>query len=141
MSVNKKDIWAAAGATLVVATVVVLGFLTLGSPGKQRLISADNRRLTDIAQLAFRVNQRWDTTNHHFPATLDEVSPSAPKDPITAAPYKYHVISPNQYELCATFAYAIPHDEQTQFPMWAHPAGPYCFKIDPSQSWQAFYAP
>ncbi|HVA18388.1 MAG TPA: hypothetical protein VMV59_11820 [Candidatus Dormibacteraeota bacterium] len=125
----------AAGATVAAVTALILGFFVLGSPNEQRLARADNQRIAALAKLAGEVNSSWRNAKHALPSSLAAVSVSSPSDPITGAPYEYHSIGADQYELCATFSRDNRQDAtQGQSRFWLHPKAHYCFTLRASQS-------
>lgn len=129
-----RDLGAAAGASLAIAIAVVFGFLTLGGPGNQRLVQADNKRVADLAILAGQVNTKWNLSNRTLPSSVEGLPAYLLKDPLTHRPYEYHAKSANEYELCATF----DRDDRKETPasqdtFWNHPRGHFCFALDPSQ--------
>jgi len=131
-----RDTGAAAAASLVIIVALTFGFLSLGAPSVQRLVQADNRRVANLFNIAQQINGNWNLSNHTLPANLDSLPvASSLKDPVTHAPYEYHVKNANQYELCATFA-RNSRDDSTgnQDTFWDHPKGNFCYTLDPTQT-------
>lgn len=132
---TSKHVWAGAGAATAVLVTLVLAFLVLGSPSKQRMARADWRRTRDLVQIAGKVNRKWAKGNHTLPPRLDAISENVPRDPITGAPYGYQPTGANRYQLCATFASDSRKEAgHGAYKFWAHPKGHHCFKLDASQS-------
>jgi hypothetical protein len=128
-----RDKAAAAGATGAVVITIAFGFFFSGSPQTQRLLSADDRRLTDLYNIANRLRLRPYSTA--LPAGLSELSGNSGvrlSDPLTNQPYEYRRGQGTQYTLCATFSLASP-EEQRQETFWTHPAGRHCFSLDSSE--------
>lgn len=140
---TSRDQVAGLAATAVVATALVLGFVTLGGPGTQRLVQTDNRRIQDISLIASAVGRKWATSNHALPASLSEISGvgSASRDPLTGALYEYRPGGTSDYQLCASFArdYRQEGRQEGRISSWAHPAGHYCFQLDASRPLEPFY--
>jgi hypothetical protein len=134
-----RDAWAAVAATAAVAVVLVLGFLELGGPGTQRLVQADAKRVNALRALSWAANNRWNLSKHVLPPSLDAIARSNSKDPVTGAPYEYHVIGDSQYELCATFARANREGAAQGNAAWDHPQGHYCFQLDAARPVQPGY--
>lgn len=129
------DAWVAAGVSLVVAVILVLGFLNIGGPGRQRALRADRRRVQDIAQLATRVTTKW-RLDHSLPQRIENIPTTALDDPVTRRPYDYHPKQGDQYEICATFSFATEKNEANgQFSEWMHPAGYFCYQLNASQQY------
>jgi hypothetical protein len=133
-SSDLRDISAALGASLAVVIAVVLGFVSLGGPSNQRLVQADNKRVQNLVSLAYQVNNKWGSSNHSVPTTIDGPQANSLNDPITHQPYQYRAKSGNEYELCATFDRDNRKDNTSdQNPFWNHPRGHFCFSLDASQ--------
>lgn len=133
-SFDLRDVSAASSASLVIVIAVVFGFLNLGGPSNQRLVQADSKRVQNLVALAFQVNNKWTSSNHILPSSMDSPQANSLNDPLTHQPYEYHAESENEYELCATFdrdnRKDTPADQNT---FWNHPKGHFCFTLDPSQ--------
>jgi hypothetical protein len=129
---RRRDFALAVAATVVVLAVLTLGFHTLRPLGSQRAINADERRVEDLRAIALQIFFRRTP-----PAALGELrSGRQVKDPITHAPYEYHVKSGTAYELCATFATVSAEDEleyPQQAAFWHHSTGRQCFQLDAVQ--------
>ena len=127
-----------AGKTLIVGMLVVVvaaagaAFYVLGSPGEQRLLRLDERRVEDLNGIRAGVNAYW-RANRKLPASLDDAREGTTlyRDPVSGAPYDYRVTGERSYELCATFdrAYA-PEEPGSAVRFWPHPAGRHCFGLD-----------
>ncbi len=92
---------------VVVMIVAGLGFWYSGSPKLERARKIDYQRVNDLMQLAGAIDN-YMSTNSKLPTTFDflkneRYAHAALMDPITYAPYEYHITSPTTYELCATF--------------------------------------
>jgi hypothetical protein len=116
-------------ATVIIA--VVAGLYLSGSPGEQRLLRLDERRVSDLLRLSFTISNYWDETAR-LPAELAALVDgqrlrSVPKDPQSGAAYTYEIADVDSYRLCAEFARASLETVSGDF--WAHPAGPHCFEL------------
>jgi hypothetical protein len=128
---HANSVWAALAIGAVVAGVA-LGFINLGGPSVQRLVQADNKRLSALSILASKVNMTWATSGHTLPAAIP--GGEMYTDPVTHQPYEYRPMAGTKYELCANFA----RDDRkratgTTEDFWRHPEGHYCFALDASQ--------
>jgi len=129
-----RDAWMAIVSTVCVALLVALGFKFTGAPKTLRMERADSRRLQDLYSLSQRITLRWNADSHKLPGHLDEFRDVPLADPVTRAGYEYRPGDGSQYQLCATFAMASTHDDESpQTKLWAHPAGHYCFSFDATQ--------
>lgn len=130
-----------AAAIVVMLGAIVAGLYVLGSPGHQRDLRLDQRRVDDLAVLSRAIDgyAKLHTTLPADLRTLD-LGPDATRfteDPVTAAAYGYAVTGTRNYRLCATFAAATPPVEVTGFGAMPtldgvrrpHPAGPHCFDL------------
>jgi hypothetical protein len=117
-------------SSAIVAVIMVLGFLQLGTPGIQRQFRADTERVRDIYFLGEAVRNYWTSHSSQLPASIDKVAQNR-ADPITHAPYEYHPVQGSEYQLCAIFAQSSNREETANGPnLWAHPAGHYCFTLN-----------
>ena len=121
-------------ATLAVAGAVAslcCGLLVVGTPGVQRRVEADNRRVQDLRSIAIALNGM-----KPLPASLAQAAAARPilhiKDPETGAPYEYAVKSEKDYELCAAFAVEdkAPTVRGVASEFWSHPKGRACFAFE-----------
>jgi len=125
-------------AIVAVAAALALGFVNIGSPARERALSLDQRRVSDLSQIATAINRQWATSpkgRFALPATLDKV-PSLgdvqTKDPVTSRPFEYAPTSGTTYKLCATFEAQSFTDVRSSGQSWNHPAGHYCYALDAS---------
>jgi len=128
-----RNTWAALLASTAVAIVLILGFGVLGSPGKQRLVGSDLRRVQLLVELAQQIKLKWQTSAR-VPASLDEFPKVKTQDPVSARVFSYHPKLNGQYELCASFATDnrnLPNTNTAD--AWLHPRGDYCFQLDASK--------
>lgn len=103
-----------------------IGFYMLGSPGRQREIEADRRRVEALQAIANGIHARPDTP---LPDTL-QLS-NLRQDPITQTPFEYHKLDENRYQLCAVFASNTTTDTSRQYQQfWLHAAGRQCYNLD-----------
>lgn len=117
---------------------IVTGFWLLGSPGQQRLISLDNKRLEDLSGIASALSGQYTAGGSSeakpLPEKLPETlpAPSNLKDPESNQPYEYRRLSDSTYELCANFATDSSEQDDSSWlaQSWPHPAGRHCFKIE-----------
>ncbi|PZO58038.1 MAG: hypothetical protein DCF15_05930 [Phormidesmis priestleyi] len=131
-------------STAAVLIAIVAGFLLLGSPGQQRLLSLDSERVNDLSQIASNLVYTVENPGNTTPAPqLPESLPASIanrddlRDPLTKEPYEYRRLSDSAYELCATFATdSTQQDKTSQFidTQWPHPVGRHCFEIAKSAS-------
>ena len=133
---NATDRFAFTAATSAVFIAVIGGFILLGSPGKQRQLAADRRRLQDlhaIAQKFYNRQRGWieqEEKPFELPATLSE---QEPRDPLTDEPYEYRLLeAEGRYQLCAKFALPSPETSRDRF--WKHPSGPHCYDLDVTEN-------
>lgn len=133
-SLDLRDFGAASGASLTIVIAVVLGFLSLGGPSNQRLVQADKKRVQNLVMLAYQVNNKWSSSNHILPSSMEWPQAKSLRDPLTHELYEYHAKSGNEYELCATFDRDNRNDTTAdQNTFWNHPQGHSCFALDPAQ--------
>lgn len=128
---NDRDRLMAILNTVVVAIIVTLGFLQLGTPRAQRQLRADSQRLMQLYYLSGQIKGYWNTHGSQLPASLEDANGTLATDPITHMRYEYIAGSGSQYRLCATFTDAGQSNEAYNgSSVWSHPAGHYCFNLD-----------
>jgi len=99
---------------IMVLAAIVMGFVAVGSPQKQRDLRFDNQRVNDLTNIQWQVISRWQQTGK-LPNNLTELSDAIsgfypPQDPETEAVYEYSskwtpvMSSYPSFELCATFS-------------------------------------
>ncbi len=128
MSMNKAF---AIFGSLAVAIAVISGLYIGGSPGEQRLLRFDERRVEDLRVLSRAIERRWNRTEL-LPQELEELVDgqrlgSIPLDPKTGLGYVYESISINAYRLCADFSKSAVKPQTNDF--WAHESGYQCFEF------------
>ncbi len=160
-SVKARNIISYSGIVLVFFSIL-LGFVTVGSPAKQRAIRFDNQRISDLQNIHGQIITYWQQKGR-LPASLTEAQDPLygnmiPVDPETSASYEYSVIKntlePNMhtFEICAVFSlemqdvkgrggyggYTTPYYDRIGYDIndnWKHKAGRVCFNktIDPER--------
>jgi hypothetical protein len=136
--------FAAVASTAVVAGVVA-GFWILGTPGRQRAISADRQRIDDLVTIAQNLHQDYQAqqANFQLPATLEE--DQIRTDPLTNQPYEYQRLTDTTFNLCANFdtdSSTYPFRNRRRPPevrRWDHPTGRHCFEFDVTEYPGSFY--
>lgn len=136
---QRRDRLFAAGATLLVVTVIGVGFANSGSPRVQRQMAIDNSRVDRLRIIASEIHNR-----PQLPESLDQIRNAyiKPADPESGTLFEYHPKTPTTYDLCATFAApSLDWDQQkADRGFWAHPAGRHCFAIDAkADPWRIAY--
>ncbi len=101
------------GIVLVVATII-WSFAIMGSPGKQRMLRFDDRRVSDLQNIQYQVINYWQQ-KEKLPTTLEELANPLSGWALPVPPqfekgetYEYRVLAPTTFELCATFALPMP---------------------------------
>ena len=131
-------------AVVVVTGVVAYGFAQLGPPSEERHRRLDHRRVEDLKRIAHAVD-RFVSRRERLPASIDEVVGDSQlksgvasrlhaqnvRDPLTAQPYAYRVLTDETYEMCATFDRASPDGwfQRRHGAFWSHLQGAQCFLL------------
>lgn len=101
---------------ILVIVAIVLGFIAVGSPAKQRALRFDGQRTSDLQSIQGQVVNYWQQKGK-LPVSLTDLNDAlswfiVPTDPETKAAYEYSLKTlpatttiPNgvSFELCATF--------------------------------------
>ncbi|MFQ6026970.1 MAG: hypothetical protein ACE5Q6_05570 [Dehalococcoidia bacterium] len=127
----------------VVVAAVGVGIFFSGSPGGQRLVRFDERRVSDLQDISVAINRYWEN-NEQLPESLEnlkvpEYFVRSVRDPATEEPYEYGVLEPSLYQLCAVFQTDVSarrRDFDTPFSqqVWDHGVGRTCFDLEPQSS-------
>lgn len=139
---SRSRAWAIFASVAVIATFAV-GLGIAGTPSRQRLIEADNKRVRDLSYLASEIKAWHDRSSANpqrasIPAVLTELQQvqriSIPTDPETDGAYEYQPQSTTTYQLCANFATddeGVPQGPYAS-KFWRHAKGRSCFLLDAS---------
>ncbi len=138
----RRAVWAI--GVVVVTGVVAYGVTQLDPPGEKRQRRLDQRRVEDLKRVARSVD-RFVTRHERLPVSIDEVAGDSQlrtrvssrlhaqnvRDPLTAQPYAYRVLTDETYEMCATFDRASQDGwfQRRHGPFWSHPQGVQCFSL------------
>ncbi len=127
--------WILIVAAVAVAATVVAAIAVLGTPGAQRQLRQDERRVRDLSSLQDEI-EAWAKQRGALPADLAVLARRpgvrlATTDPFNAQPYAYRVVDARNYRLCATFDTdtAEVRSDRGSARTWRHPRGNYCFDL------------
>ncbi|MBD5633961.1 MAG: hypothetical protein IAI49_05725 [Candidatus Eremiobacteraeota bacterium] len=123
------------GACVLVATGLVLAFLTIGTPAHNREIELDAKRIEGLDEMGTSIRTRYGEGGR-LPKALPsdfEANPYLRRefdDPETGRRYEYRRIDDDRFQLCADFS-APSDSEGDDHPRassmsWPHPAGFFC---------------
>ena len=130
----------ACAVSVFVLVFIIYGIVVTGTPGQQRALQFDQRRVSDIQQISYAIDSYWQN-NEKLPASFADLKNQqysyiqSVMDPKTQVAYEYRVLGDKSYELCATFETdssktaarfktQVPFSEQS----WDHTAGRVCFE-------------
>lgn len=125
-------------AVLVVAGCIAYALTLTGSPGSQRDMRLDDRRVSDLSNIAENIDRYWEL-NGELPGSFDDMPGptyyvTSVRDPDTGAPYEYRVLEAPHYELCAVFSTDTDDSPQRIRPFgeraWDHREGRHCFELE-----------
>lgn len=126
--------WLLVVAGVVVAASVVAAVVSMGTPGQQRMVRQDDRRVRDLDRLKDQV-ESWAERSGSLPAEMGALARPGVRlpaqDPFTGKPYEYVARTKSTYTLCAVFETdtAATDDGRYGRPDWPHPAGRHCFEL------------
>ena len=138
------DQWFAMVTTVAVVGGISAGFWVLGTPGRQRAISADRQRIRDISSIAHDLYwQGRDKDDFVLPEVLPDRDRK--QDPLTNQTYRYQRLTEETYQLCAEFdtdtsTYSLrnrPRNSEAE--QWEHPEGQHCFEFDLAEQPSSLY--
>jgi type II secretory pathway pseudopilin PulG len=120
---------------IVVLAVVIVAITLLDSPAQERLRRLDERRMSDLREIANAIDVYW-TEQGSLPSTLDDLADDRGYfaelvDPETGASYEYRVVDSDSYELCATFVTEEAAGDRDPYfkGLWHHGTGRQCFML------------
>jgi len=95
---------------VVVAGLIIGGFIIVGSPSTQRDNRMDSQRVQDLSNIQWQIVNYWQM-KQVLPNSLVLLNDSisgyvTPVDPDTSLAYTYKVVGKSSFSLCATFARA-----------------------------------
>jgi hypothetical protein len=124
---------------IAVISTVVYGLTLVGSPSEQRSRQLDERRVNELQQITFAIDEYW-RQNAALPSTLEDLRDrrffvDSLTDPITGEPYEYNVLDEEAYELCSVFetdssGYERPLPRPVSEQLWEHGIGRTCFELE-----------
>lgn len=93
--------------SVIVLVSVISGIILIGTPSKQRDLANDRQRVSDLQRIQFNITDFYQD-KASLPKNLEELkdplrSIVVPKDPETQESYKYEVIKPLTFKICAVF--------------------------------------
>lgn len=123
--------------SIFLLAVLVIGFLSIGSPWTRRTQNFDDQRVSDLDGLDSEIKY-FAEVHHNLPTDLEEIEyDSYNTDPETGKLYDYQITSTSTYQLCANFS--LPSSDQneeldflnqrTDRNSWRHDAGYKCFDL------------
>jgi len=129
---------------IFVVTVIVIGFILIGSPAQQRFERLDAQRSNNLSLIDSELIDYW-TIEQTLPESLDMLeeriyNEDNLKDPETNNYYAYSKNSDNTFTLCANFAlenteqrsYAKPRNAYVERSgsYYEHGAGEVCYEVE-----------
>ena len=125
----------AIGLSVLVLAVIITAVTLLDSPAQERLRRLDERRMSDLREIANAIDVYW-TEQGSLPSTLDDLADDRGYfaelvDPETGASYEYRVVDSDSYELCATFVTEEAAGDRDPYfkGLWHHGTGRQCFTL------------
>jgi hypothetical protein len=126
---------------LIILIFIIAGFVIFGSPALARKIRLDERKISDLQNIQYRIFS-YSQTNKALPPNLEVLKDpffgyALPKDPQTQNDYEYNIKDEYNlvFELCAVFNEKTPKFKEGKpapYPMtqenWEHDSGRFCFE-------------
>lgn len=128
--------WLLVAAGIAIIATVAAALWVMGSPGAQRLVRLDQRRVQDLQQVEQAIDLHF-RRHDALPADLAALATQpgvrlAVADPVDGAAYGYEATGPRSYRLCARFDTDTAQAPDGARPWgghdWSHGAGRHCFE-------------
>jgi hypothetical protein len=150
---QKKAEMVGVGVGVLALLSVIAGFFVIGTPGEIRMLRYDEQKVMDLQSIQYQVVNYYQQKGE-LPESLEALqdpisSYMTPMDPQSKEAYRYTVLAPLSFELCATFNKPTPDTHGQGGYMgrdvsapsmgmddnWMHEAGETCFTrtIDPER--------
>lgn len=124
----------------IVVVIATLGYsiYLVGTPGQQRDVRLDDRRVDDLRNISQNIDTYFDL-NEEMPRSLRDLSGPrfhvrSIEDPDTGLLYEYRMTEGTRYELCAVFTTdsGDRREERRSFSerIWDHDSGRHCFQLE-----------
>ena len=127
------------GAMVVVVLTIGYAIYLTGTPGQQRDVRLDERRVSDLRDISRNIDTYLEL-NNAMPASLEELKGprfyvDSIEDPETGSRYDYKVLEGDRYELCAVFSTdntVRRRGERRSLSetAWDHGEGRKCFQLE-----------
>lgn len=120
---------------LFVVISIIVGFIVMGSPQKQRMKRMDAQRIFALQNIQQQVVNYW-RRNSRLPNSINDAMGNYSYiplvDPSTKKPYVYKTTGYNSYKLCAVFdlknsGIQSGYGYSINSGLWKHDAGEVCF--------------
>lgn len=131
--------------SLLVTAAAVTGLVISGSPSLERARRLDERRVSDLQQMSYAMDQFWNIEKR-IPNSIDELRSQRDvylqgvADPETGEPYEFNIKGDKSFELCANFLTSStasePKSPEPYYSrnggndFWSHPAGRQCYTLE-----------
>lgn len=99
--------WLVIVASVAVVATVIVAIRAMGTPGEQRQVRLDDRRVQDLERVADDIRDRVKRDGNQ-PSSLAALAAEpgtrlAIVDPVTGTPYDYQATGQRTFKLCAVF--------------------------------------
>jgi type II secretory pathway pseudopilin PulG len=138
MSAPAVGRWLLVVAGVVIVATVAAAIVVTGTPGVQRQLRMDDRRVDDLQQIQVAARAYRERTGA-LPESLEALAAQpgvglSMADPATSRPYAYRRLAGDRFSLCAVFATDTgrPREGARRWIdlQWAHGSGRQCFEFD-----------
>jgi hypothetical protein len=121
---------------IIVVIVIATAIALLDSPAQERLRRLDERRMSDLREIANAIDVHW-TLYGSLPSSLDDLADQPGyfaelDDPETGTPYEYRIVDADSFELCATFDTEDGASDRDPYfkDLWHSGIGRQCFQLE-----------
>jgi hypothetical protein len=122
-----------AGAAAIAG--LAFGFLGVGDPAHSRAVSADEKRVSQLADATERIHDFYTSQNQLPKALGDMPRGDTLRDPIDDRAFEYRPLGASKYSLCANFEET---DRTVRSGDFKHASGRVCYDLDASLQYSGY---
>jgi hypothetical protein len=134
VNIARDRVFAGVACAAVIAGLA-FGFLGVGDPAHSRAVSADEKRVSQLADATQRIHE-WYASKDQVPEALSDMPRGDTlRDPIDDRTFEYRPLGGSKYRLCANFEES---DRTVRSGDFKHATGRVCYDLDASLQYSGY---